>query len=45
MDAVALFARIKVKGCETRGDNVQVLHIRFCSHVDDGADSPITIRT
>ena len=45
MDAMALFTRIEVKGCKTRRGDIQLLHVRLNSHVNNGVDASIAIRS
>ena len=36
MDTMSLLIWVKIKGSKTRGDTIQVLHIRLYSHINDG---------
>jgi len=45
MDTVSLFMRIKIEGCEACGYKIKVVDIGLDSHVDDGVDASISIRS
>jgi len=45
VDAVALIAWIKIRGCQSGGYKIQGVNLGLNSHIDDGLDASIPIRS
>ena len=45
VDAMPLFIRIKIEGCQSSGNEVVLIEIGFNGSIDDRVDTSISIRT